>query len=213
MLIKNAEPTSSITLTGARMSKCALIIDEGATDEQLGQIGLALVGIEGARSWWIGDYGVCLTGRKGEHYTTGRAEALGIDAGTFRIYVGVSRFFDPLTRIYDSLSFAHYRAAQEGADGDVQRAQEWLEKAQEQGLTVSQLRKAINTSKATSVNDDERAEQNEFSFMDKADKWATTKKDTLKEIDAETAKNLLDVRWFGVVQMIDGLRAIVKGAI
>lgn len=192
------------------MTRTALIIEERATDAQLAEIGVALAGIEGSRSWWIGDYGVTLTERKGEHYTAGRAEALGIEDQSFRVYTMVSRFFEPLTRIYDTLSFSHYRAAQDESDGDLAVAQNWLERAQDGEWSVSELRKAMRKSKAVLTNDESKAEQNEFEFMDKADKWATTKKSTLAAIDKDTARNLLEVRWCGVVQFIDELRRIAK---
>lgn len=208
-LSKQPSPSNSIVLTGAQISRNALIIDKGATDDQLGQIGLTLAGMEGSRCWWIGDYGACLTSRKGEHYTAGRAEALGIEPQSFRIYVSVSRFFDPVLRVYDSLSFAHYRASMEA--GELALSQNWLEMAQKECWSVSQLRKAINMSKATQRNDGSEAEANDFEFMDKADKWATTKRKELGSIEPETARNLLEVRWVGVIQFIEELREIAKG--
>jgi len=125
--------------------------------------------------------------------------------------VCVARFYEPSVRSYESLSFAHYRVSQQGSGGDLQQAQEWLEKAQAGGWSVSQLRKAINVAKATQTNDASEAEQNEFEFMDKADKWATTKRESIVSVNAETARNLLEVRWVGVVRVIDELREIAKG--
>ena len=54
----------AVSLPGAVVSKTALHIDPKATEKQLGEIGAALVSIEGSRSWWLGDYGVFLRDRK-----------------------------------------------------------------------------------------------------------------------------------------------------
>lgn len=210
MTLTKRDQCTAISLPCAKATRTALIIEDGATDAQLAEIGLSLASIEGSRSWWIGDYGVTLTSRKGEHYTAGRAEVLGIEDQSFRVYVGVSRFYNPLTRIYDLLTFSHYRAAQDECGGDLAVAQEWLQKAQDGGWSVSQLRKAMRRAGAELTNDSSEAEQNEFEFMDKADKWATTNRTQLAAIDKDTARNLLEVRWCGVVQFIDELRKIAK---
>ena len=86
-------------------------------------------------------------------------------------------------------------------------AKPWLDKAQSDELSVSQLRKAINVSKASLRNEGSEAEENQFDGMDRADKWATTNRSVLESIDAETAQNLLEIRWAGVVEFIDQLKA------
>lgn len=141
------EPAKIVCLPGAILTRTALVIHETTTDDQLAEIGAALVSIDGSRCWWIGDYACALQRRKGEHYTDGRAEALGIEPGTFRQYKAVAAFFPPLSRAVN-LTFAHHFEAMKGADGDLAVAQNWLDRAAKEEWSVSDLRKAVRLSKA-----------------------------------------------------------------
>jgi hypothetical protein len=176
--------SSAVRFPRAEITLTALIIDPKASDEDLSKIGAALVSIEGSRSWWIGDYACALQARKGEHYTDGRAEALGIEQSTFWQYKAVASFFNPSTRVED-LTFKHHFEAMCGADGDLAVAQDWLDQAVKNEWSVSDLRRAVRTAKAEYKSDGLNPTGNGYSALLEANRWASTQ---LKEIGGYTAE-------------------------
>jgi hypothetical protein len=199
---------NAVSLPGATITRNALIIDPNASDEQLAQIGEALVQIEGSRSWWIGDYGVMLQSRKGEHYTEGNAEALGIEPGSFHQYKSVAAFFKVCTRV-QALSFKHHYEAMCGCDGDVAVAQDWLDQAAGNEWSVSELRKAIRSSRADYKADGLKPTGNGYSAITDADRWAGSKLTEAQDYTAEQASAiLLDIE--RLLAFVDVLRKRAK---
>lgn len=117
----------SVSLPGAGVTRTALVINPKATDKELGELGAALVAIDGSRSWWMGDYALFLYDRKraelladltekrkaegkpltdedredittaGTGYLAEKARVLGIDEGSFRNCQSVARFYRKLS--------------------------------------------------------------------------------------------------------------------
>jgi hypothetical protein len=199
-----------VALPGATLTRTALIIDPSATDAQVARIGEALIQIDGSRCWWIGDYGCALQQRRGEHYTEGQAEVLGIHANVFRQYKMVAAFFNPLCR-HNDLSFGHHYEAMGGSNGDLAIAQDWLDKTKENNWSVSELRKAVRVSRSDYKNDDLPPSGNGYSALLDADRWASSQ---LKEISTYTpvraAAILSDIE--RLVRLLDELRIMAKGA-
>ncbi len=221
-----------VTLPCAVVSRSALHVDPRATDKQLGELGAMLVQIEGSRSWWLGDYGLALQQRrldalakgadgaapvtdaeeleaKGLHYITGKAEALGIDVGTWRNYVLVARFYKHSYR-EDALGFVHHIVAMYaagGASGDPKKAVAWLLKAKEHGWTASKMREAVNKSLATNAPPKMPPEENVFAPLDEADHWANGM--THQKINPEAARQLL-TRFAALIAFVDKLKELAK---
>lgn len=218
----------SVSLPGASVSRTRLMIDDRATDKQLGELGAALVQIDGSRSWWLGDYGLFLQNRKraeilkadssldpadveakGLHFMSEKAGVLGIDDGSWKNCVMVCRFFKPSFR-HDSLSFGHHVVAMMGgggALGDPKKAIKWLVKAHENGWSVSQFRENINKANATATTPDAPPPENPFEVLDEADKWAHQA--TTDTINSEAARALL-VRWAELLSFMERLKELAK---
>lgn len=196
-----------VQLPGAVVSKCALEIGDDATDEQLGEIGVALATMGGAVAWWLGDYGLELQERKGADYRAGRASILGIDEGYWANCVMICRFFKASCR-HEALSHSHHyeacRAAGGAATGSVRDALRWLKRAQEEGWAVSKMREMVNRSLATSHKPGKPAEENYFEPLDEADKWAH--QHVADQLEPGAAKKLL-VRFSEIINYIDRLKA------
>jgi hypothetical protein len=202
--------SNAVSLPGATITRTALIIDPKATDTQLASIGAAVVSIDGSRCWWIGDYGCTLQQRKGEHYTDGQAEVLGIEANTFRQYKMVADFFKVLARSND-LSWRHHYEAMMGAGGDLAIAQDWLDQAVKEEWSVSELRKAVRMAKADYESDGLQPTGNGYSALLDADRWASTQLAEIKDYTPERAALiLLDIE--RLTSLLDQLRALAAKA-
>lgn len=221
-----------VSLPAAVVSRSALDIDPRATDRQLADLGKSLISIEGSRSWWIGDYGLFLQRRrleqlkkgadgappvtdkeeleaKGLHYITGKADALGIDVGTWRNYVMVSRFYKPSHRD-DEMSFGHHVVAiyaAGGAGGDPKKAISWLIRAKENGWTVSKMRETVNRALASNRAPALPPPENLFAPLDEADKWAHNMAE--QPINPEAARELL-TRFRELVAFVEKLKELAK---
>jgi hypothetical protein len=190
--IANIETISAgVSLPGCKFSRTGLLIDTKASDEQLTQIGNALVTIEGSRSWWIGDYGCALQRRKGEAYTEGRAEVLGIEPGSFRVYKCTADFFPVLSRL-NALSFGHHYEAMVGADGDLAVAQNWLGLAEKNEWSVSELRKEIRATRAEYKPDGQKPTGNGYSALLDANRYASSQMQELESYTSERAAAILE---------------------
>jgi hypothetical protein len=203
--------SSAITLPGAKMTETALMIDPKVTDEQLGYIGSTLARMEGSRSWWIGDYGCALQSRRGEAYTEGNAEVLGIEPNTFRQYKMVAEFLPAFTRV-NALSFKHHFEAMMGAGGDLAVAQDWLSKAVKEGWSVSELRRAVRTARAEYKDDGLQPTGNGYSALLDADRWARTQAKELDGYTPEQASAILsDLP--ALIPLLDRLRELARKAV
>jgi hypothetical protein len=218
----------ALNLPASCVTKNALLIDTRATDKQVGELGFMLAQIDGARSFWLGDYGLFLQNRKrkelialspdadpevietrGHKYLADKAEAMGIDAHSWTIYISVSKFYDVSVRT--DMSFAHHYVAMNAAGGvtaDVRRAIEWLHKAEKNGWPVSKLRRVANETNKTAKDPEQEPLKNDWEPIDELDGWIQRE---VKELDftPDYARSQL-VRFANIIAFIEKLKELAK---
>lgn len=221
-----------------RFEPNALIFTKPQSLEQLNRLAVGVSKLEGATAWWLGDIGLAIQDAKraefksrnkksslvtaqdfeaaadafASEYTTGRADAIGVDDGYWRNCVVLSRFF-PASQRCDGLSVHHHRVSligAGGAKGEPKLARKWLETATEHGWSASELRRHVNLSLATHTPASAEPEVNRWKFLDEADREAVKAKDLV--VPREAAVSML-TRFKAIVEFIDRLKLIAKGEV
>lgn len=127
-----------------KISATGLALPESLTYDDWERCGEALQAAEGSISWWLGDW-LNFGERK---YAEKYSQALDPEAknyGALRNAAWVSKQVE-LSRRRDKLSFAHH---QDVAPLEPIEQDEWLSKAENEGLTSKELRVAIAAEKRT----------------------------------------------------------------
>ena len=106
--------------------------------------------------WWSGDYLNHLASARGVEYAEAKC-ASSYDADTLKKSAWVCRHVDP-SRRHEGLSFGHHQevAALSPTDQEI-----WLDKAEEEGWSVRELRAEIRKSKAQVTNGPEQGPEDQ----------------------------------------------------
>jgi len=123
----------SLTPTG-------MVIDGQPTADEWDQAGDMLSQAHGALQWWIGDWLLCGEGRPewGDKYTEA-CEKFGREYSTLASYKNVATSVEFCVRT-QNLSWEHHKIV---APFTKPQQKKWLKKAEKEGWSVSELRKAI----------------------------------------------------------------------
>lgn len=128
----------SIRVGRFKLNPTGLEVESDATFEEWQYIGGILHRLEGSINWLIGDwlvYGERVWGQTYEQVS----EITGFDVKTLYQYAWIARNVDFSVRT-ENLSFGHHQLIA-GLEPDLQRR--WLAHAEENNLSISQLRKAL----------------------------------------------------------------------
>lgn len=128
-------------VSGSRVltTKVALQLPVDMGYEEWQNAGHMLAGVLSSSSWWLGDW--LIYGR--EHYSDRYERAVhaaGLSYQTLRNYAWVAGRY-PAGRRRPALSFQHHAAL---ASLTVDEQEQWLQRAQEQGWTLRQLRSELS---------------------------------------------------------------------
>lgn len=107
-------------------------------------IGVEIFSITDASSWWLGDWLIYGQNRYPDRYKRA-IEASSLHYKTLRNYAWVARKFD-VSRRRDTLSMQHHA---EVAALTEEEQELWLDRAEQEGWSVTELRRNIKESKAT----------------------------------------------------------------
>ncbi|MET9290352.1 LmbU family transcriptional regulator [Streptomyces sp. NPDC003077] len=107
-------------------------------------IGVEIFSITDASSWWLGDWLIYGQNRYPDRYKRA-IEASSLHYKTLRNYAWVARRFD-VSRRRDTLSMQHHA---EVAALTEEEQELWLDRAEQEGWSVTELRRNIKESKAT----------------------------------------------------------------
>lgn len=131
------ELVPSLAMPG-KLERCGWQLPEQLNFEDWLACGQLLNRIEGSVQWWRGDWWAYGSNRK---YGDGEeiAAKADLDYGTVRNYASVARAFE-LSRRRDNLSFSHHAQVMDAAPEERDR---WLDRADREKWSVSQLRAAI----------------------------------------------------------------------
>lgn len=134
---------AAVTLgPAARANSTGLVMSEGLDFDEWADVGERLGRLAGSSAWWIGDwvdYGFWEYGKKYE-------EALartGLAAQTLMNLASVARKFE-ISRRREKLSFGHHEAV---AALEMLEQEMYLNRAEQQGLSVSALRDAVQANR------------------------------------------------------------------
>lgn len=133
---------NAISLPGCELRKNGLIISGELSHEKVVQITSALNAFEQCGQWWWGDFLCAVESEYGSTYDEGLKLASGYAYQTLANAKWVcSRFKLSLRR--ENLSFKHHVTALEECDGNPKAACHWLDKAEDNKWSVSEMRKQI----------------------------------------------------------------------
>ncbi|UFQ18656.1 MULTISPECIES: LmbU family transcriptional regulator [Streptomyces] len=119
-----------------------LQLPAGLTFENWELAGRQLSGIVNSSSWWLGDWLVYGKDHYRDRYERG-VRAAGLQYQTLRNYAWVSRRF-ALDRRRSALSFQHHA---ELASLPAEEQEQWLDRAERQGWSTKQLRRAMRVAR------------------------------------------------------------------
>lgn len=208
-----AQRLDVLSIDGIKINQNSLVIADDATDSSIKKVGGFLSSVEKASNWWLGDYCIALQKRKGASYGSKEiCEILGLRVGEGNFAeqaAGTSRYYPPESRRID-VSWSHYYEAKQLKDLD--QSCKLLKRAQENGWSVSDLRKAVRLQKATAPelsgarlsDDGEVVQESSGSIRDPgpsriglsdlyaADRWAAEQLEEGFDPDQDEIKTLLD---------------------
>ena len=204
-------PKEALSIPGADFGRNALRISPDSTPKQLGLIGDFLSCVTDSAEWWRADYIKALAERDQlKDHAKARATCLehGIEQGTFEFFLSIADMFPPSVRT-EGLSFDHHREAVIGTNGSPLEARQWLAKAQAEGWTVPELRKALRQANATYHQDGRKPTGNGYSALVDAERWARTQEKEIKSYTPERAQAILsDIKHLRT--LIDTLESIAQ---
>jgi hypothetical protein len=199
-----------IVLPGCRVTRTALMVDVFDEPTLIGA-GLWLQTVEASRAWWWGDFlnAYCawsmsiedarfrahanadpeLLERQYTHYTGRYSEIAGVEPGTLREWRGVAAFFKVSSRL-PTLSWAHHQEAMDGAHGDPAVAQDWLDKAQSNGWSKTELRAQIRATSRLSRESPEPMPSVRMQDLFAFNRWARTQVNRVADMDASEAATI-----------------------
>jgi len=119
----------------------SLEFPDDLTYEEWTQVGLFLAGMTQSMPWWIGDWLLAGEFKYGEKFAQAASET-GLKEERLQQYQWVSEHIQSCTRAqFSGLYWTHFRQV---AHLDTEKQQEWLQRAQDENLTTSELHLAIH---------------------------------------------------------------------
>lgn len=217
----------SIVLPGCQLTAVGLQWKGEPTEEELREIDLALQRCERSAAWWHGDF-LCkridrdlaadakerLIEYETEEDRRGRmrdavrrfARGRNLDEYTCRAYLAVANMF-PLVHRCTSLSHTHHLECWK-LGLTIERAKEWLAKAEAGGWPVSRLRAEINASKTLATESEPDVDDDVPREISQFECWAATRWVEMQSVQPMDALRLLS-EMQTAVRLVDHLRAVV----
>ncbi len=143
--------SSAIQIPNCEISRVGLKINEEATLEEWAKIMHMLAFVQGSTLWWWGDAILFGNEKHGEKYAAAVEESQFAEQ-TLRNAKLVCKTIQ-MSRRRDKLSFTHHHEVAFSFSNDEVKQDEWLDKAEAESWSVSELRKQIRLSKATYTNE------------------------------------------------------------
>ena len=219
-----------LQLPGVRFTKRALIFDGALAERDLSALGGALVEHAASMQFWLGDYYGQLTKLRialaakeaGKAIKPERAEQMEIETlGSYADMTNQSRddvvntqrtmAFFPYAVRHEGLSFDHHKEAFAHADGDLLKANGWLELAEQKQWTVAQMRAFIRKDLAREGAIDAETSKGDDTYDDVDPKveeialWASKRVREVPKLGEEKCAAMLDALQ-PVVALIEKLR-------
>ena len=126
-----------------------LTIADDATDEVFAGIATKLRTLDGALTWYIGDYFLALGTRRSGDRVMAQLEEWGVGRRSAYQSMLICEEFPRAERL-EGLSFAHYRVAEAELEEHADMI-EWLARALAEGMSNTELRKAIRRARRDSA--------------------------------------------------------------
>ncbi len=169
MQIAATEYKPIVAIPRAEVKRDSLVIEEGLTPDEwlrdvISPLRSLVDAMEGSAAWWWGDALAYGQRNYGEMYSQA-LEAADYSYGALRNAKFVSERI-PLSCRHDNLSYTHHAEVAMTVN-DPERRVYWLDLADEKGMSKSDLRKAIRTSKAE-INDEKNEDAGQFGPIDSA---------------------------------------------
>lgn len=139
-----------------------LTVDGSMTDSELNDLFRSLSFVQGSTLFWVGDCLNIAHERKGEAYARAVA-ATDYCAQTLYNAKHVCKSFPIDQRL--SLSFSHHEQALAECKGDATKARKFLKQAQENNLSVSEMRKTIRLALADAPKPEPSVVTPDVSFL------------------------------------------------
>lgn len=216
-----------LDLPGVKFTKRALIFDGEMQERDVAALGAALVEHAAAMPFWLGDYygqlaklRIALAAKEaGKPIKPERAEQMEIETlGSYADMTNQSRddvvntqrtmAFFPHAARRDALSFDHHQEAFAHADGDLLKANGWLDLAEQKQWTVAQLRAFIRKDVARDGALDVEAHEQHEDIDVKAEEfalWAAKRVREVPKLGEDKCAAMLDALR-PVADLIDRLR-------
>lgn len=142
------------TLNTVELGKNYLrLTDKNTSDQDLSKIFNSLSYMAGCSLFWLGDFLCAVEERKGENYA--KAYTLTDYApGTLWVAKSVCKKLPPEKRV--NLSYSHHKESLVEAHGDPELALQYLKQAEAKNQSVSQMRKEIRLSLASTATDENK---------------------------------------------------------
>lgn len=218
MSTTNNAQLSFLDLPGCTLTRRSLAIPESLTDAQLPQVGAKLFSVRGCIKWAIASVLDEMVARKtklgkdpDETWANEFAEAHDLDPKERRELLAMHAFFPVASRTLD-LSYEHYREAMLGIDdgkpSQLKRALAYLQTAEINHWSHTQLRRHIRASQATEAPD---TSQTEFAGYGAVfDFRRYIQHEAEHPITPERARLLLQDIGQDTIDFIDRLREVAK---
>jgi ribosomal protein L20 len=197
----------TIAIAGVRVTRTAM--EFATTDaETLRDAGAFLQAVDACSAWWWGDFlaAYCgyeikaeedengpmdeLTrGDKLKQYSAKYAVIANREPKTLWQYLWVARFYNSSCR-QEQLTWTHHVEATVGADGDLAKAQEWLDAAIKHRWSSSELRAAIRKAKRADEADADGPEAQSLLPIELTNcrRWASAAIHRVDDMDVEEAR-------------------------
>lgn len=193
----------SITASGVRVMRTGLVFDK-VDERALHEAGAFLQTVDACSAWWWGDYlaaycGYEVKAEEAEHgpmdeitkgdrlkqYTARYAAIAGKEPKTLWQYLWIARFYNFSCR-QEELTWTHHVEATVGAEGDLAKAQKWLDAAVNNRWSASELRAAIRKTKRAEQEPDEPMPQYVLPLeLVQARRWGSAHLESVAEADME----------------------------
>lgn len=205
-----------IAIEGVRPTRTALVftkVDEGT----LRRAGLFLQSVDACAAWWWGDFLAAYCGyeikaeedelreqgktqldeitrsERLKQYSARYAVISGKEPKTLWQYLWIARFYNSSCR-QEELTWTHHVEATVGAEGDLAKAQGWLDAAVKNRWSASELRAAIRKTKRHAQGEDEGPAAQTLLPIEvvHVDRWSSAMtQQRVQEMTTEEAKALL----------------------
>lgn len=162
----------------ALTTRTGLCLKDRLTFESWIRIGKHLSDIRDASSWWLGDWLIFGERKYSERYASAIAET-NLDYQTLRNYAWVARRF-PASRRRASLSLQHHA---EVASQPTDEQDRWLDLAESNGWSKSQLRREIKADRQIADGPRQLTTLNIQVDMSKRLQWEKVASDNLRSLD------------------------------